>query len=148
MSYMDPPHGRPVDDPARFFLALLLQEVRANASEAEERSFLIAVGRDLAACCPLEGEGDMAALEASINRVWRMLDMGSARISTHEDAIHIHHKLPHAGVAHASDQWRAAVPAVLEGAYDAWLRALGSGPRLRTERISQTAELIEFRHGL
>jgi hypothetical protein len=124
-------------------LDLLLEEVRSDASEEEAVAFFRAVGFRLAQRFPLSGRGDVQALEQDLNEVFAGLSLGSAQIGMDEDALIVRHRLAN---VHGSSS--GAWPTILEGAYDAWLRALGSGPRLQTSIRSVTDGMIELRHGL
>lgn len=148
MTYISPVRGTPITEPTRLILDLVLREIRSTATEEQTQAFLRAVGRDLAAHFPLGDSADLATLEERINDVWHMLDLGMATITIAEDAIMIRHDLPRAEGSQPGANWRAAVPALLEGAYDAWLRSMGSGPRLTTSQSGRGSDFVEFRHGV
>lgn len=128
-------------------LELFLDEIRSNASEEEEVAFLRAVGVRLAQRFPLSGQGDVDALEEDCNAVFSILGLGTAQIGVAEDALTIRHRLDRRK-ADTEGPFVTVLPAILEGAYDAWLRTLGSGPRLHTSIISIAGDTIEFRHGV
>jgi hypothetical protein len=138
----------PTTAPTAILLGLVLRQLDAATTEGERAGFLKAVGADLAAGFPVGDGADLGALQERINGVWQQLDMGEARISLSDDAILIRHSLAGIGPAREHQAWLAAIPAVAEGAYDAWFRALGSGTRLRTHVVTRSAEMIEYRHGV
>lgn len=148
MNYPSAIRGNAGMEPTRLILDLVLRQIRSTATEEQEHAFLTTVGRDLAARYPLGDSGDLGALEERINDIWQMLDLGMATITVGDDAIRIRHDLPRIDGSQPGANWRSVVPALIEGAYDAWLRSMGSGPRLRTTQVERTADRVEFRHGL
>jgi len=132
-------------DHSDLLLELLFEEMRAQASGEEQRAFFGQIGRRLAAIFPLEAHGDVAMLERDANELFRRLGLGSARIAVTEGGLRISHD---PGAASGATPWAAAMPAILEGVYDAWFRALGSGPRLMTTVLGQQGRIVELRHGL
>jgi len=134
-------------EPSQIILDLVLRQVHSTATEGQEHAFLAAVGRVLAARFPLGDADTLPLLEEKVNDVWHMLDFGTATVTLSDDAVIIRHELPGSDGRHVGGGWRSAVPALVEGAYDAWLRAMGSGPRLKTTCIARTSDYVELRHG-
>lgn len=128
-------------------LELFLEEIRFNASEEEEVAFLRAIGVRLARRFPLSGQGEADALEQDCNAVFFALGLGTTQIRVTEDALTIRHCLDRRR-ADMETSLATVWPALLEGAYDTWLRTLGSGPRLHTSIVSIADNAIEFRHGV
>jgi hypothetical protein len=129
-------------------LNLFLDEVRANATEEEELAFYRETGLRMAKRYPISGHGDAAVLERDLNLIFEETGFGSAQVSVADDALHIRHMMPPLSDLGGDQPWRFVFSALLEGAYDAWLRSLGSGPRLHTTISSAHDDVIEFRHGL
>lgn len=144
---MDPVSGgRPIGA-IGLMLELLLNEVRATAQPEEELAFYHAIGFQLAAQYPLQPSGDLLAVETELNAVFQQLGLGAVRLSLAADGIYIRHRLLQIDGLGQDGAWRAVLPRILQGAYDAWLRSLGSGPKLRTTIVSSDGFTFEFRHG-
>ena len=45
------------------------------------------------------------------------------------------------------EHWPSIGAALFEGAYDTWLRALGSGPNLHTQVLGWNKGAVNLRHG-
>jgi hypothetical protein len=142
--------ANPADPREALLLGLFIDEIQANASEEEQIAFYRAVGTHLAKRFPVKGEGDAHVLERELNAVFQRLGFGRAEISVAEDALYIrHHLAAGAGaIPEREEPWQLILPLVLEGAYDAWLRTLGSGPRLHTTMSFADHDTLEYRHGL
>ena len=122
-------------------------EIGESAPPAQARAFFSAIGKRIAALVPLEDVNDVSVLETRINAYWRDLDWGSIELVVGEDAIVVRHtQLPEPVVPDLRHAWQAMLLGVLEGAYDAWFRALGSGPALTT-KAQWKDDLLEVRHG-
>ncbi|KUR74692.1 hypothetical protein [Novosphingobium sp. FSW06-99] len=140
--------------PAREFglavlTAMTAAEVFAQASPEAARGFYLAVGRRVAGLVDLAQVHDIDALVERINALWSSCGCGHARISAVETGL----KIVHSGapVLLLGDQdhyWARLFPAMIEGAYDAWFRALGSGPALSTRILRQHGDVIELHHGI
>ncbi|TCM20764.1 cellulose synthase subunit D [Novosphingobium sp. PhB165] len=122
-------------------------EVGESAPAGQARAFFVAIGRRMATLVPLEDVSDVAALQSRINGFWQDLDWGEIELVVGEDAITVRHvHLPEPVVPDLRHSWQAMLLGVLEGAYDAWFRALGSGEALRTVAVWKD-DLLEVRHG-
>lgn len=128
-------------------LELFHKEIRSTANEEEEQQFLRAVGAGLAHRFPIVANGGVSMLENDLNLIFSELGLGSSHISVTEDGLRILHRFDCVEMDR-EPVLRAVLPAMLEGAYDAWLRTLGSGPQLRTILIALADDGIELRHGL
>ncbi len=142
------PSGSPPRNPANLLVELILAEVQANATREEERAFFHSIGIHFAEQFPLEDPADLPAVEAGLNGVFRNNGLGTTRLSLADDAIFIRHRLTPIDGMRDDDAWRMVLPFILEGAYDTWLRTLGSGPKLRTSVVSSDGFTFELRHGL
>lgn len=147
-------------DPAQHGLALIaalsMGEFFSIASLAQARGFYRAVGVRLAAHNPIPPMRDLREMEGAVNAVWARLGLGYAAITLDVRGVLIHHQdmlgtIEGDGGAH----WPDALPSLLEGAYDGWLRAMGS-PEALTTRIEGPVEgsiespgeqTIAIRHG-
>ncbi|WP_041558026.1 hypothetical protein [Novosphingobium sp. PP1Y] len=127
--------------------ALTASELGEALSPSQARGFYLAIGKRFAALEPLEGVTDLAVLSTRTNTFWRTLGWGSVEIEAGAQAIAVrHHHAPLAIPGGNPKHWRPALQALLEGAYDAWFRALGSGPALTT--VSEwKGDVLELRHG-
>lgn len=141
-----PTHGTPTNATS-LMLELVLAEVHATAQPDEELAFYHSIGFQLAAQFPLQSSGDLQAIEAEMNAVFQKLGLGTVRLSLAANGIHIRHRLLQIDGLGQDGAWRSVLPRILQGAYDAWLRSLGSGPKLRTTIESNDGFTFEFRHG-
>ncbi|MDF0489602.1 hypothetical protein PX554_15820 [Sphingomonas sp. H39-1-10] len=144
---IDPTTARAPANVTSLLLELLLTEVRETAQPDEELAFLHSVGFQLAARYPLQSSGSLEAVEAELNDLFQHLGLGTVRLSVTKDGIHIRHRLLPVDGLEQDGAWRGALPRILQGAYDAWLRSLGSGPKLHTTIVSSDGFTFEFRHG-
>ena len=73
-------------------------------------------------------------LEAAMNAVWSEMDWGWVELHDAGDSLRIvHHCAPlEAAFGLAARTWSGAV---LEGAYEQWLRAAGAGHRLKVRQV-------------
>jgi hypothetical protein len=127
--------------------AALVAELAEVVPAAQRRGFYLAVGRRMAAAEALDGVEDLAQLAARVNAFWRASGWGEAEIAVDRDGIVVlHHNPPSPAGDTPVGPWLGMLIAVLEGAYDAWFRRLGSGPTLQT-RAEWKGDTIELRHG-
>ena len=128
--------------------SLLLIELRDNASPDEAHGFLKAIGTRLADGAPMPSVDRLDMLAAAMNEVWRTLDWGQVRLEAEEDGIGIvHFGAPSRLGSDDGALWPPAFASIIEGAYDGWFRALGSGPKLVTSFVARSGDRIELRHG-
>ncbi|SFF91922.1 Cellulose synthase subunit D [Novosphingobium sp. CF614] len=132
-------------------LALMALSTAAEVCEAvppaQARGFFLAIGKRMASLEPLEGVDDTAALHAKLNAFWQALDWGEVELTVGKEAIIVHHRdLPNRIAPDPQGHWATMLLSVLEGAYDSWFRALGSGPVLRTV-AEWKGDVVELRHG-
>ncbi|QDK35133.1 cellulose biosynthesis protein BcsD [Sphingomonas sp. IC081] len=126
---------------------LTAAEIGERAPPAQARAFFSSVGRRVAALVPLDDVSDVGVLETRINAYWRDLDWGQIELVVGEDAIVVRHaRLPEPVVPDLRHAWQAMLLGILEGAYDAWFRALGSGAALTTKALWKD-DIMEVRHG-
>lgn len=146
-------HAQPVADPNAhlepnaLLLEALLSEARAAGTREQERGFLIAIGQRIADTYLLDGLTDLGAIEAGMNRVWRMLDLGQVQLSVEDDGIAIDHRRSAHRSALRHPQWDGAEPVVLEGVYGRWFAALGND-RLSLKKIDEQQDRMRFHYGL
>ncbi len=148
-AFPQPRHGP--DDIGVGGLALMAlstaAEVCEGVPEAQARGFFHAIGKRMAALETLEGVSEASALTGRINAFWRALDWGEVEIVVGDEAISVVHRdLPNRIAADPQEHWATMLLCVLEGAYDSWFRALGSGPALRT-MAHWKGDAVELRHG-
>ncbi|MET0271258.1 MAG: hypothetical protein ABW173_12610 [Sphingomonas sp.] len=124
-------------DPCAIVLAAVLEEVRATASEAQARGFLLAVGRRLAAAFPLTGIVELDALEEGMATILQRLGAGTVRLMVDADGI---------GIEHAAGAPEGIAPDILEGLYAGWFATLGNDRLALTRRASAPGRL-SFHYG-
>lgn len=128
--------------------AMIAAEIWATASPAQARGFYMAVGRRLAAAQPMDEATDLALLATRANMLWAALDWGHVDLHMEDQGIAIRHEgLPHALDGDVDGHWREIVSSVLEGVYDAWFRALGSGATLMTRTVDFNGGTLDLWHG-
>jgi hypothetical protein len=139
-------------DPSEYGRALLatlvMSEVFDAALPAQAQGFYRAVGKRLAAHHPIPHMQDLRELQRAANEVWAQLGLGHADITLEVQGVVIRQTdFPEAIAGDKVNHWGTALPALLEGAYDGWLRALGSPEALVTRVTARSASMIEIRHG-
>jgi hypothetical protein len=143
-----PPASDPADRGLAVIGALAMGEVFAAAAPAQAHGFYRSVGVKLAQAHPIAPMRDLRELEGAVNTIWAMLGLGYATITLDAQGVLIRHQdAPSAIEGDPRGDWTRAAPALLEGAYDGWLRAMGSPEALVTRIQSQSEIGIEIRHG-
>jgi hypothetical protein len=148
------PQGLPM------LVTAMIKEVDVTGTQMQSRAFFTAVGRRIAGYCDVSEATGIRRLADQINQFWATLGWGHARLEMVVDAILIHHTgMPQALAGDVAGHWPCITSSVLEGApyvsasllegaYDTWLRTLGSGPALHTTLVSKHNGLIVLRHGV
>jgi hypothetical protein len=91
---------------------------------------------------------DLRELQGAVNAYWAQIGLGEAVITLDARGVLIRHQdAPQAIEGDAGHHWAEALPALLEGAYDGWLRAMGSPEALVTRVQSHDGTTVEIRHG-
>jgi hypothetical protein len=143
-----PPEGDPADRGLALIGALAMGEVFAAASADQARGFYRTVGTRLAAQYPIPPMRDLRELEGAVNAIWAALGLGYAKITLDTQGVLIRHQdAPEVIEGDMHGHWPHAVAALLAGAYDGWLRAMGSPEALVTRVQDQSEAGIEIRHG-
>ncbi|RYD28980.1 MAG: hypothetical protein EOP89_01130 [Lysobacteraceae bacterium] len=133
---------------ASLLLGNIVAEVEGSATTAQRRTFFRAVGARIAAGHPVGDAQDIAALAASINRLWREHDCGEVRFELAEDGLLITHTGFLRRLAPViGDATEHTLRPLLEGAYDAWLHTLGSSTNLTTRTLWWTDTEVRLKHG-
>ncbi len=123
-------------------------EIIAEARPEQAHGFYVAAGRRMAAHVDLSDSRDLDAVSDRINALWAMCGWGQARLSSTETGIRIVHRgAPLTLEGDLGGHWPALFAALLEGAYDAWFRQLGSGPALTTRIVRRDSDMVELHHG-
>lgn len=133
-------------------LALLLAasaaEIHAEASPAQAHGFFVAAGQRMAQGLDLGTVRDLDVLAQQINAFWARCGWGRVSLEPGDTGITVIHRgVPLTLAGDGAGLWPRLIVAVLEGAYDAWFRQLGSGPGLVTRLVREDADAIEFHHG-
>lgn len=127
---------------------LAVSEIFANADKSQAKGFFRAVGKRLAEQNPIPAMRDLRELQGAVNAVWGRLGLGEADITLDLQGVLInHHDAPSAIPNDPEFNWGDALAAMLVGAYDGWMRAMGSPEALVTRIVSYSANSIEIRHG-
>jgi hypothetical protein len=123
-------------------------EIFANADKSQAKGFFRAVGKRLAEQNPIPAMRDLRELQGAVNAVWGRLGLGEADITLDLQGVLInHHDAPAAIPNDPEFNWGDALASLLVGAYDGWMRAMGSPDALVTRVVSYSANSIEIRHG-
>lgn len=143
-----PADGQAGDYGLAVLVAMSGAEILESASRAETCGFYAAVGRRIATLIDVAGVSDLDVLAHRINALMGLLGWGRANLEFDETGILVRHRgAPQALEADLAGIWPLLLPALLEGAYDAWFRALGSGPALVTRVLRHDGDRIELHHG-
>jgi hypothetical protein len=127
----------------------MVAEVRSGATEDQARGFFNTVGERLARMAPMDDVEDADVLRDRINALWSTIDFGRVAFRFDDQGIDIHHEgLPHVLGTEDDGLWTAVLGQILEGAYGAWFRSLGSGSHLHTRVTGWTDQGVDLRHGL
>ena len=134
---------------AALILTGVALEISAGATSAQRRAFFRAVGGRIATIHPLDQVTDIAGLTNSTNALWHDYGCGEVRFEMAEDGILI----THSGLAQnffpvLGEATEQVLSPFLEGAYDGWLRTMGSGPRLTTRTLWWSNLEARLKHGL
>ncbi len=129
-------------------VAMTAAEIWNTATPAQAHCFFLAVGRKLAAAEPMDDATDLTLLATRANKLWTALDWGHVIFCMEEEGIAIRHQgLPPALDGDVEGLWSEVISAVLEGTYDSWFRALGSGDALVTRRVDFNGGTLDLWHG-
>jgi hypothetical protein len=129
--------------------AMTAAEVFAEAPPQAVHGFYRAVGRRLAALIDLADVQDIDVLAERINALWLACGCGQARFQAIDTGIKVIHRgAPTTIEGDQAGVWALLFPAILEGAYDAWFRQLGSGQALSTRILRHEGDVIELHHGV
>jgi hypothetical protein len=122
----------------RPFLVALAQELGSHLDAEGARALMRRLGTSIAQAHPLPSSELLPELETAMNTVWSGMDWGWVELNDTGTALQIvHHCAPiEAAFGAAGRPW---APAVLEGAYEQWLRAAGAGQRLKVRQAAGTA---------
>ncbi|WOK35986.1 cellulose biosynthesis protein BcsD [Sphingomonas sp. C3-2] len=130
-------------------LAAIIGEIDENASEDQSRGFFNAIGGRIAALLPMAEVDDVDLFVDQVNGLWEALGWGTATLELDDEGVDIFHRgLPGSLDGDDAGLWMKVAPAILEGAYDRWFRAMGSADTLKTRLLRASPEVIELRHGL
>ncbi len=139
--------GSLIPETVQFVLEMVIEQIRASASADQTHGFFVATGRRLAALAQLGDLSNVEDIELTLNTVWDRMGLGAVNFELDDHGLDIVHTgLPSRGSG-ASEVIVNAMPAMLEGAYAAWLESLTQeGERLRTWLVSHAGSRVELRH--
>ncbi|MDQ5897620.1 MAG: hypothetical protein QG612_1706 [Pseudomonadota bacterium] len=122
----------------RPFLLSLGQELGDRLGPDGARALMRRLGSAMSRERPLPALELLPDLEAAMNLVWSDMDWGWVELNDTGDALRIVHRCAPLEAAFGATA-RSWAPALLEGAYEQWLRAAGAGDRLRVRQVPNTA---------
>jgi hypothetical protein len=118
-----------------------------SAGEHDGCAFMRHVGRRMANELGTPSASTLEALEETINNQWLGMDWGWVTLTTDGRSLTLTHGA-YPGAGGGSSQWQAAMAALLEGLYEAWLVVLGEGAPLKVSCMEQLDMALVFRcHG-
>lgn len=131
----------------QFVLEMVIEQIRASASADQTHGFFVATGRRMAALARLGDLSNVEDIELTLNTVWNRMGLGAVNFELDDHGLDIvHTDLPSREIG-ASEAIVDAMPAMLEGAYAAWLESLSQdGATLRTWIVSHSGSRLELRH--
>jgi Cellulose synthase subunit D len=135
LRYQCSPQWRP-------FLGALALELNTRIETEQSRALMRRLGASMARSAPLPALELLPDLEAAMNSVWSAMNWGWVELNDTDDALRIVHHCAPIEVAFGANS-RAWSPAVLEGAYEQWLRAAGAGDRLRVQQLATDSTSVE-----
>jgi hypothetical protein len=128
--------------------AVMAAEIMAEARPEQVHGFYVAAGRRLATQVDLADVRDLDTVAERINALWAQCGWGQVRLSATDTGIRIVHRgAPQSLEGDVAGHWPSLFSALLEGAYDAFFRQLGSGPALSTRLVRRDSDLVELHHG-
>ena len=116
-------------------LGALAQELGSRLDAEGARTLMRRLGASMARRAALPALELLPDLESAMNAVWAGMNWGWVELNDTGDALRIVHHCAPIDAAFGSEG-RAWSPAVLEGAYEQWLRAAGAGERLRVHQVA------------
>ncbi|MET3604593.1 hypothetical protein ABIC99_002409 [Sphaerotilus sulfidivorans] len=118
----------------RPFLFCLGQELAERLGPDGARALMRRLGGAMSRERPLPALELLPDLEAAMNALWSDMDWGWVELQDTGDALRIvHHCAPlDAAFGVSARAWSGAL---LEGAYEQWLKAAGAGDRLRVRQM-------------
>ncbi|GAA5235281.1 cellulose biosynthesis protein BcsD [Verticiella sediminum] len=130
----------------RFFLSALAEEFATQLREPDLRAMMQRIGTRFASAHPLPAARTIADASQAMSACWDAQGWGWVDLEEHADHLLIRHYCSPLRAAFGQEHlhW---TPAFLEGAYQQWFQALGSGSALRVQQSSQADGFgcVEFR---
>lgn len=126
------------------FLEALATQLNARLDTDSTRLLMRRLGASMAQSSPLPALTLLADLETAMNGIWSTMAWGRVELLDQGSALQITHRGAPVESAFGADS-RAWAPAILEGAYEQWLRTAGASNRLRvhqTDASQQGDELV------
>jgi hypothetical protein len=128
--------------------ALTAAEIFGEAKPEQAHGLYVAIGRRFSTLVDMADVRDLDDLAERINGLWAVCGYGHARLQAVETGIRVVHRgAPVTIEGDHAGHWARLFPALLEGAYDAWFRQLGSSGLLSTRLLRHEGDVIEFHHG-
>ena len=128
----------------RSLLTAFANEFVSNPNTANIKDIMYKIGYRFATQSPLPTCNSLDEFKASMNSVWQDLDWGWVDLEETADSLRIiHHQSTNASLTNNvfGEQTKIWGPAILEGAYQKWLSAMGAGESLK---VTQSGETDEF----
>ncbi|ARU17765.1 cellulose biosynthesis protein BcsD [Croceicoccus marinus] len=131
----------------QFMLEMVIEQIRASASADQTHGFFVATGRRMAALAQLGDLSNVDDIQLTLNIVWNRMRLGAVNFELDDHGLDIVHAGLPSRESGASEAIVNAIPAILEGAYSAWLESLAQkGAPLRTWVVSHSGSRLELRH--
>lgn len=136
-----------IPETVQFVLEMVIEQIRASASTDQTHGFFVATGRRMAALAKLGNLSNVEDIELTLNTVWNRMGLGSVNFELDDHGLDIVHTGLPSLEGGASETIVNAMPAMLEGAYAAWLESLSqNGATLRTWVVSHSGSRLDLRH--
>ena len=117
----------------RAFLAALANELNTRLDTDSIRLLMRRLGTSMAQSSPLPTLLLLTDLEAAMNDAWSLMAWGRVELQDRGIELQITHRGAPIESTFGADS-RAWAPAILEGAYEQWLRNAGASNRLRVHQ--------------
>jgi hypothetical protein len=128
----------------RSLLTAFANEFVSNPNTGNIKEVMYKIGYRFATQSPLPTCNSLDDFKASMNSDWQDQDWGWVDLEETADSLRIiHHQSTNASLTNNvfGEQTKIWGPAILEGAYQKWLSAMGAGESLK---VTQSGETDEF----
>lgn len=127
----------------RSLLTAFANEFVTNPGSSNIREVMYKIGHRFATQSPLPTCNSLDEFKTAMNSVWQDLDWGWVDLEETPASLRIiHHQSTNAYLINDvfGEQTKIWGPAILEGAYQKWLSAMGAGESLKVTQSDETDE--------